>query len=79
MSLFPWDDGASLALGVLFPDSAGETRACKGRKGNFFEEQKALEITLGCFLDACFIWAGDGMPEFCLDGARLTQLSKTFL
>lgn len=29
-------------------------RAWKGRKGKLFDEQKALEIMLGCFLDSFF-------------------------
>lgn len=78
-SLLPLNNGVLLALEVLFPESLIETRACKGRKWNFFEEQNALEIMLGCFLDACFVWAGEAMPEFCSEGARLTQCSKILL
>ena len=48
MLLFPINTGASLALELdLFPDSLIETKAWRGRKGNFFEEQNALEIILG--------------------------------
>lgn len=79
MSLFLMNDGASLALEDFFPDSLLKTKACRGRKGNFFEEQKALEIILGCFLDTCFVWAGEVTPEFCSEGARLTQCSKILL
>lgn len=80
MSFFPQNCGASIPLEVLFPESFVETRACKGLiRGNFFEEQNALEIILGCFLDVCFVWAGEALLELCSEGARLTQWSKILL
>lgn len=54
-------------------------RAWKGGKGNFFEEQKALEIMLGCFLELTFVWAGEFLPEFCSEGGLLVQCSKMLL
>lgn len=38
----------------LFIEPFMVARVWKGRKGKFFEEQKALEIILGCFLDSFF-------------------------
>lgn len=78
MLFLPLDIGVRLVLWNLFHGSSREIRACKGRKGNFFEEQKALEMILGCFLEPCFVWAGEAMTEFCAEGGRLT-LSKMFL
>lgn len=56
---------------VLFPESFIQIRA-NGRRGNFFEEQKALEIIVGCFLDSLTVWAGEDMTE----GGRLTHCSN---
>ena len=41
------------AFEVLLPKSFTE-KGCKGPKGNFLDEQNALEMILGCFLDSCF-------------------------
>lgn len=64
---------------VFFPLSFIEVRTWKGRKGNFFEEQNALEIILGCFLDSFFVWAGEAMLELCSEGGRLMHCSKMLL
>lgn len=76
MSLLPQDSEVRLVLEVLFPKSSIETRALKCRKGKFFEEQNALEMILGCFLDPFFIWEGEATSEFCSEGGLLTQCSK---
>lgn len=79
MSVLLVDNGAWSVLAVLFPKLSMETRGCKDRKGNFLEEQNALEMILGCFRVSCFLWAGEATLEFCSDGGLLTQCSKMFL
>lgn len=64
---------------VLFFESFTETRACNGLKVNFFEEQNALEIMLGCFLAPFFACAGEVRLELCSEGALLTQCSNMLL
>lgn len=61
---------------VLFPELFIQTIAWNGPRGNFFDEQKALEITVGCFLDSFFVWAGEAMTELCSEGGRLTHCSN---
>lgn len=79
MSVLPLDNGAWPVLVVLFPELSKETRGCKVRKGNFLEEQNALEMILGCFRVSCFLCAGEATTEFCSDGGLLTQCSKILL
>ena len=82
MSLLPLDSGAFLVLEVRFPEFSVTTSARKCRKGNFFEEQNALVMILGCFLDPFFIfftWAGEPTTEFSSEGALLMLCSKILL
>lgn len=68
---------------LLFPETFLDERAWKeDLKGNFFEEQKALEIILGCFfLDSvAFECAGEVATELCSeDDGRLVHCSKMLL
>lgn len=64
VSVLPLDKEARSVLVDRFPESSIETRACNGRKGNFLEEQNALDMILGCFLDSCLGCAGEVILEF---------------
>lgn len=79
MSALSVDNGAWPVLAVLFPELSIETRGCKDRKGNFLDEQNALEMILGCFRVSCFLCTGEATTEFCSDCGLLTQFSKTLL
>lgn len=76
-----WTNFGGLSKTLLRPDSLIEVRTWKGCNLNFFEEQKELDIILGCFLDPVFGFecAGEVMPELWADEGWLIHWSKMLL
>lgn len=64
---------------LVRPASSMEDKTWKGWNWNFFEEQKELNIILGCFLAPRLECTGEAMPELCAETGWLMHWSKILL